>query len=109
MEGPEIKFAEAVIDNGKYGKRVVRFETGRLAQQAAGAAVVYIDDESMLFSATTASKAPKDHFDFFPLTMDVEERMYAVGKISGSFVGCEGRPSTAAMLECRLIDRRLRL
>ncbi len=59
MEGPEIKFAEAVIDNGKYGKRVVRFETGRLAQQAVGAAVVYLDDETMLFSATTASKAPK--------------------------------------------------
>lgn len=108
MEGPEIKFAEAVIDNGKYGKRVVRFETGRLAQQAAGAAVVYIDDETMLFSATTASKAPKDHFDFFPLTIDVEERMYAAGKIPGSFFRREGRPSTAAILACRLIDRPLR-
>ena len=108
MEGPEIKFAEAVIDNGKYGKRVVRFETGRLAQQAAGAAVVYIDDETMLFSATTASKAPKDHFDFFPLTIDVEERMYAAGKIPGSVFRREGRPSTAAILACRLIDRPLR-
>ena len=108
MEGPEIKFAEAVIDNGKYGKRVVRFETGRLAQQAAGAAVVYIDDETMLFSATTASKAPKDHFDFFPLTIDVEERMYAAGKIPGSFFRREGRPSTAAILACHLIDRPLR-
>jgi len=108
MEGPEIKFAEAVIDNGKYGKRVVRFETGRLAQQAAGAAVVYLDDETMLFSATTASKAPKDHFDFFPLTIDVEERMYAAGKIPGSFFRREGRPSTAAILACRLIDRPLR-
>jgi polyribonucleotide nucleotidyltransferase len=108
MEGPEIKFAEAVIDNGKYGKRIVRFETGRLAQQAAGAAVVYIDDETMLFSATTASKAPKDHFDFFPLTIDVEERMYAAGKIPGSFFRREGRPSTAAILACRLIDRPLR-
>ena len=86
MEGPEIKFAEAVIDNGKYGKRTLRFETGRLAQQAAGAAVVYLDDETMLFSATTASKTPKDHFDFFPLTIDVEERMYAAGKIPGSFL-----------------------
>jgi polyribonucleotide nucleotidyltransferase len=108
MEGPEITFAEAVIDNGKYGKRVVRFETGRLAQQAAGAAVVYLDDETMLFSATTASKAPKDHFDFFPLTIDVEERMYAAGKIPGSFFRREGRPSTAAILACRLIDRPLR-
>ena len=108
MEGPEIKFAEAVIDNGKYGKRTLRFETGRLAQQAAGAAAVYLDDETMLFSATTASKAPKDHFDFFPLTIDVEERMYAAGKIPGSFFRREGRPSTAAILACRLIDRPLR-
>ena len=108
MEGSEIKFAEAVIDNGKFGKRVVRFETGRLAQQAAGAAAVYIDEETMLFSATTASKQPKDQFDFFPLTIDVEERMYAAGKIPGSFFRREGRPSTAAILACRLIDRPLR-
>ena len=108
MEGSEIKFAEAVIDNGKFGKRVIRFETGRLAQQAAGAAAVYIDEETMLFSATTASKQPKDQFDFFPLTIDVEERMYAAGKIPGSFFRREGRPSTAAILACRLIDRPLR-
>ncbi len=85
MEGSEIKATEAIIDNGKHGKRVVRFETGRLAQQAAGSAAVYIDEETMLFSATTASKQPKDQFDFFPLTSDVEERMYAAGKIPGSF------------------------
>jgi polyribonucleotide nucleotidyltransferase len=108
MEGSDIKFAEAVIDNGKHGKRVIRFETGRLAQQAAGAAAVYIDEETMLFSATTASKQPKDQFDFFPLTIDVEERMYAAGKIPGSFFRREGRPSTAAILACRLIDRPLR-
>ncbi|MDP5026007.1 MAG: polyribonucleotide nucleotidyltransferase, partial [Aquiluna sp.] len=108
MEGSEIKFAEAVIDNGKFGKRTIRFETGRLAQQAAGAAAVYIDEETMLFSATTASKQPKDQFDFFPLTIDVEERMYAAGKIPGSFFRREGRPSTAAILACRLIDRPLR-
>jgi polyribonucleotide nucleotidyltransferase len=108
MEGSDIKFAEAVIDNGKYGKRIIRFETGRLAQQAAGAAAVYIDEETMLFSATTASKQPKDQFDFFPLTIDVEERMYAAGKIPGSFFRREGRPSTAAILACRLIDRPLR-
>ena len=47
MEGPEIKFAEAVLDNGKFGKRTVRFETGRLAQQAQGAAAAYLDDETM--------------------------------------------------------------
>jgi polyribonucleotide nucleotidyltransferase len=108
MEGPEIKATEAVIDNGKFGKRVVRFETGRLAQQAQGAAAVYIDEETMLFSATTASKQPKDQFDFFPLTIDVEERMYAAGKIPGSFFRREGRPSTEAILACRLIDRPLR-
>ena len=108
MEGPEIKATEAVIDNGKFGKRVVRFETGRLAQQAQGAAAVYIDEETMLFSATTASKQPKDQFDFFPLTIDVEERMYAAGTIPGSFFRREGRPSTEAILACRLIDRPLR-
>jgi polyribonucleotide nucleotidyltransferase len=108
MEGPEIKATEAVIDNGKFGKRVIRFETGRLAQQAQGAAAVYIDEETMLFSATTASKQPKDQFDFFPLTIDVEERMYAAGRIPGSFFRREGRPSTEAILACRLIDRPLR-
>ena len=57
----------AVIDNGSFGTRTIRFETGRLAKQAAGAVVAYLDDETMLLSATTASKTPKDHFDFFPL------------------------------------------
>lgn len=98
----------AVIDNGSFGTRTIRFETGRLAQQAAGAAVAYLDDETMLLSATTASKNPKDHFDFFPLTVDVEERMYAAGRIPGSFFRREGRPSTDAILTCRLIDRPLR-
>ncbi|OBK96300.1 polyribonucleotide nucleotidyltransferase [Mycobacterium asiaticum] len=98
----------ATIDNGSFGTRTVRFETGRLAQQAAGAVVAYLDDENMLLSATTASKNPKDHFDFFPLTVDVEERMYAAGRIPGSFFRREGRPSTDAILTCRLIDRPLR-
>ena len=102
------KFAIATIDNGKFGKRYVRFETGRLAQQAQGAAAVYMDDETMLFSATTASKQPKDQFDFFPLTIDVEEKMYAAGRIPGSFFRREGRPTTEAILACRLIDRPLR-
>ena len=108
MEGQEINSAVATIDNGKFGKREIRFETGRLARQAAGSVVVYLDDESMLLSATTASKSPKDQFDFFPLTVDVEERMYAVGKIPGSFFRREGRPSEDAILTCRLIDRPLR-
>jgi polyribonucleotide nucleotidyltransferase len=98
----------AVIDNGSFGTRTIRFETGRLAQQAAGSAVAYLDDETMLLSATTASKNPKDHFDFFPLTIDVEERMYAAGRIPGSFFRREGRPSTDAILTCRLTDRPLR-
>jgi polyribonucleotide nucleotidyltransferase len=100
--------ATAVIDNGSFGTRTIRFETGRLALQAAGAVVAYLDDENMLLSATTASKSPKEHFDFFPLTVDVEERMYAAGRIPGSFFRREGRPSTDAILTCRLIDRPLR-
>ena len=100
--------ATATIDNGRFGTRTIRFETGRLAQQAAGAVVAYLDDETMLLSATTAGKAPKEHFDFFPLTIDVEERMYAAGRIPGSFFRREGRPSTDAILTCRLIDRPLR-
>jgi polyribonucleotide nucleotidyltransferase len=98
----------AVIDNGSFGKRTIRFETGRLARQAAGSVVAYLDEETMLLSATTASKHPKEHFDFFPLTVDVEERMYAAGRIPGSFFRREGRPSTDAVLTCRLIDRPLR-
>jgi len=108
LEGPEIKFAEAVLDNGRFGTRTVRFETGRLAQQAQGAVAAYLDEETMLLSATSASKHPKDNFDFFPLTVDVEERSYAAGKIPGSFFRREGRPSTEAILVCRLIDRPLR-
>ena len=106
--GPGVHERTAVLDNGAHGSRTVRFETGRLARQAAGAVVAYLDDETMLLSATTASKRPKDNFDFFPLTVDVEERMYAVGRIPGSFFRREGRPSTDAILTCRLIDRPLR-
>ncbi|WP_226435073.1 polyribonucleotide nucleotidyltransferase [Rhodococcus yananensis] len=98
----------ATLDNGAFGTRTIRFETGRLAQQAAGSVVAYLDDETMLLSATSASKQPKEHFDFFPLTVDVEERMYAAGRIPGSFFRREGRPSTDAILTCRLIDRPLR-
>ena len=108
MEGPEIKSAEAVLDNGKFGKRTIRFEAGRLAQQAQGSVAAYLDEDTMLLSATSISKNPKDQFDFFPLTVDVEERSYAAGKIPGSFFRREGRPSTEAILVCRLIDRPLR-
>jgi polyribonucleotide nucleotidyltransferase len=108
LEGPEITAAEAVLDNGRFGTRTVRFETGRLAQQAQGAVAAYLDDETMLLSATSAGKHPREGFDFFPLTVDVEERSYAAGKIPGSFFRREGRPSTEAILVCRLIDRPLR-
>jgi polyribonucleotide nucleotidyltransferase len=100
--------AEAVIDNGPLGTVSVKFETGRLARQAAGSAVVYLDGETMVLSATTASRQPKEGLDFFPLTVDVEERMYAAGRIPGSFFRREGRPSEDAILTCRLIDRPLR-
>ncbi|MBF6225567.1 polyribonucleotide nucleotidyltransferase [Nocardia abscessus] len=105
---PGVFESVALIDNGSYGTRTIRFETGRLARQAAGSVVAYLDDENMLLSATTAGKQPKDQFDFFPLTVDVEERMYAAGRIPGSFFRREGRPSTDAILTCRLIDRPLR-
>ncbi|MCF6377218.1 polyribonucleotide nucleotidyltransferase [Nocardioides KLBMP 9356] len=108
MSEPIISAVETVLDNGSFGKRTVKFETGLLARQAAGAVTAYLDDETMLLSATTASKQPKDHFDFFPLTIDVEERMYAVGQIPGSFFRSEGRPGEDAILTCRLIDRPLR-
>ena len=100
------EFVDAVIENPG-GQRTLRLETGRLAKQAAGAVVIYLDD-TMVLSATTASKRPKDNLDFFPLTVDVEERMYAVGKIPGSFFRREGRPSEDAILTCRLTDRPLR-
>ena len=106
MEG--VHTAEAVIDNGAFGVHKIRFETGRLAKQASGSAVVFLDDETMVLSATTVSKHPKENLDFFPLTVDVEERMYAAGRIPGSFFRREGRPSEDAILTCRLIDRPLR-
>ncbi len=100
--------AVAVLDNGAHGTRTIRFETGRLAKQAAGAVLAILDDDTVLLSATSAGKHPKDQFDFFPLTIDVEERMYAAGRIPGSFFRREGRPSEDAILTCRLIDRPLR-
>jgi polyribonucleotide nucleotidyltransferase len=98
----------ATIDNGKFGTRTIRFEAGRLARQAAGSVVAFLDDETMLLSATTAGRSPREGFDFFPLTVDVEERMYAAGRIPGSFFRREGRPGEDAILTCRLIDRPLR-
>jgi len=98
---------KAVIDNGSFGTREITFSTGRLARQAAGSVAAKLG-ETVVLSTTTASKQPKEQFDFFPLTVDVEERMYAAGRIPGSFFRREGRPSEDATLTCRLIDRPLR-
>jgi polyribonucleotide nucleotidyltransferase len=106
VEGLTDTYAEATLES-PLGNRTLRFETGRLAQQASGSAVVYLGD-TMVLSATTASKQPKENLDFFPLTVDVEERQYAAGKIPGSFFRREGRPSEDAILTCRLTDRPLR-
>jgi polyribonucleotide nucleotidyltransferase len=108
VEGPDLQFTEAVIDNADFGQHVVRFESGLLARQAAGSATVYLDGDTMVLSATTAQSKPREALDFFPLTVDVEERMYALGRIPGSFFRREGRPSEGAILTCRLIDRPLR-
>ena len=104
----EGKVSRTTIKSDGFKDREIVFETGRLARQASGSAVVYFDDETMLLSATTASKTPRAEIDFFPLTIDVEERMYAVGRIPGSFFRREGRPTEDAILASRLIDRPLR-
>ena len=111
MEGPEIKAVEAVIDNGSFGKRTLRFETGRLAQQADGAVAAYLDDDSMILSTTTAGSSPKENYDFFPLTVDVEEKMYAAGKIPGSFFRVSARaprpssPAASSTVRCARCSR----
>jgi polyribonucleotide nucleotidyltransferase len=91
----------------RVGDAEVTFETGKLAGQAGGAVVARIGD-TILHVTSTGSRAPKEHLDFFPLTVDYEERMYAAGKIPGSFFKREGRPSERAILTCRLVDRPLR-
>src|SRR6266516_8201225 len=84
----------------------VTFETGKLAKLAGGAAVVTIGETQILAACTSSN--PREGIDFFPLTVDVEERMYAAGKIPGGFFRREGRPSEHAILACRLADRPLR-
>ncbi|MDQ6657882.1 MAG: polyribonucleotide nucleotidyltransferase [Actinomycetota bacterium] len=108
MSEPTETTAQVIIDNGSFGQRTIRFETGRLAQQAAGSVSAYLDDDTMLLAATAASKGAREGMDFFPLTVEVEERMYAAGRIPGSFFRREGRPSEDAILTCRLIDRPMR-
>ncbi|QBI18940.1 polyribonucleotide nucleotidyltransferase [Egibacter rhizosphaerae] len=93
------------------GKRIgetdIRFEAGKLAGLAGGAVVAHADDTTLLVTTTSSAK-PKEHLDFFPLTVDYEEKMYAAGRIPGSFFKREGRPSETAILTCRLVDRPMR-
>lgn len=89
------------------GGRVMTLETGRLAKQANGAVFVRYGDTAVLVTAT-ASRLPREGIDFFPLTVDFEERLYAVGKIPGGFIKREGRPSERAILAARLTDRPIR-
>ena len=89
------------------GGKEVLIETGKLAQQAGGAVTVRLGDTMVLVTATASTK-PREGIDFFPLTVDVEEKRYAAGKIPGGFFKREGRPSTEAILLCRAIDRPIR-
>jgi polyribonucleotide nucleotidyltransferase len=89
------------------GDAEIRFESGKLAAQAGGAVVASCGD-TVLLVTTTASSRPKEHLDFFPLTVDYEERMYAAGKIPGGFFKREGRPTENAILTARLVDRPMR-
>src|SRR5438132_12864679 len=88
------------------GSSEMKFESGKLAKLAAGSALVTIGETQIL--ATCTSSNPREGIDFFPLTVDVEERMYAAGKIPGGFFRREGRPSETAILTARLLDRPLR-
>ena len=89
------------------GGRVLSLETGRLAEQAGGAVLVRYG-ETVVLATATASAAPREGIDFFPLTVDFEERMYAAGKIPGGFIKREGRPTEHAILASRLTDRPIR-
>jgi len=93
--------------SAKIGDAEIRFESGTLAGQAGGAVVAHLGETTLLVTATASSK-PKEHLDFFPLTVDYEERMYAAGKIPGGFFKREGRPSENAILTARLVDRPMR-
>jgi len=99
---PESKIYTAVV-----GGRPITIETGKLAAQAGGAVTIRLGD-SIVFAAATMSSSVREGIDFFPLTVEYEERMYAGGRIPGSFFRREGRPSTDAILTSRLTDRPLR-
>jgi polyribonucleotide nucleotidyltransferase len=96
----------AITISREFGSHTLTFEAGKLAQQADGACVVTYGETQVLATCTTAN--PREGIDFFPLTIDVEERMYAAGKIPGGFFRREGRPSETAILTARLTDRPMR-
>ncbi|MDA7967982.1 MAG: polyribonucleotide nucleotidyltransferase [Gammaproteobacteria bacterium] len=102
----EGKKSEKVSKSFKYGRHTVRIESGALARQADGAVLVSMGDTIVLVSVV--GRREKGHLDFFPLTVEYEERTYAAGKIPGGFFKREGRPSENAVLTCRLIDRPIR-
>src|ERR671924_282997 len=99
----EVTVSAPVSDTDK----TLSFSAGKLAQLANGAVVGQLGSTVVLVTAT-AAKTPREGVDFFPLTVDIEERMYAAGKIPGSFFRREGRATDQAILTCRLIDRPLR-
>jgi polyribonucleotide nucleotidyltransferase len=90
------------------GGRTMVIETGELAKQANGSAVVRYGDQNVVLCAATASEKPREGIDWFPLTCDFEEKMFAAGKIPGGFIKREGRPSEHAVLSSRQIDRPIR-
>src|SRR6201985_921061 len=89
------------------GGKKLHFETGRMAKQASGAALV-TQGESVVLATAVASPEPKEGIDFFPLTIDYREYAYAGGRIPGGFIKREGRPSEREILTCRQIDRPMR-
>jgi polyribonucleotide nucleotidyltransferase len=90
------------------GGRTMTIETGELAKQANGSALVRYGDQDVVLCAVTASEKPREGIDFFPLTADFEEKMYAAGKIPGGYIKREGRPPEHAVLSSRQIDRPIR-
>ena len=88
----------------EFAGRPLKIETGKMAQLANGECLVRYGETTIHVAATAAAK-PRDGVDFFPLSVDFEEKLYSVGKIPGSFLKREGRPTDKAILVCRMIDR----
>ena len=96
-----------IVRKFQYGQHTVTLETGMMARQATAAVMVSMDDTAV-FVTVVGQKKAKPGQDFFPLTVNYQERTYAAGRIPGSFFRREGRPSSEAILACRIIDRPLR-